>query len=114
MDNQRNPSPTEVQLIFKVVHLLYPDLHKFDLFKIMSEHIAEVDLKTAVSILTDTYNFYTKWIAVKEIDWDLLLSESHEIEGKYECELCRKILIEVVMIIEADYMNRKGSAENGQ
>lgn len=62
------------------------------------------------SIFSDTYNFYTKWIAVKEIDWDLLLSESHEIEGKYECELCCKILVELIAVIETNYMTTKGES----
>lgn len=52
-------------------------------------------------IYKDTYNFYTKWIAVKELNWETVIAESRDIEQKHPFELCRKILVEVVAIIEA-------------
>jgi len=76
MNENRNPSPKEVQLIYK-----------------------------------DTYNFYLKWIAVKEINWDLVIDESHEIEGRYLFELTVKILVELVGIIEINYMSQRKEVE---
>lgn len=58
-------------------------------------------------IYKDTYNFYLKWIAVKELDWEAVIAESRDIEQKYPFELCRKILVEVVMIIEANYLAKE-------
>ena len=63
-------------------------------------------------IFSDTYKFYLKWIAVKDIDWGLVIAESHDIEAKYPFELCIKILVELVAVIEADHKekeNRNGS-----
>lgn len=57
-------------------------------------------------IYKETYNFYTKWIAVNEPDWDLIIAKSREIEQKYPFELCQKILVELVSIIETSYMGR--------
>jgi len=65
------------------------------------------------SIFSDTYNFYTKWIAVKEIDWDLLLSESHEIELRYPFELTVKMLVELITIIETNYISQMEENNNG-
>jgi hypothetical protein len=62
-------------------------------------------------IFKDTYYFYLKWIAVKDkINWDLVISESHDIEIKYPFELCRKILVEIVAVIETAYMERSEGA----
>jgi hypothetical protein len=60
-------------------------------------------------IFKDTYNFYLKWIAVNEVDWGMVISESHEIEAKYPFELNRKILVEIVAVIQADYMGRSNN-----
>jgi hypothetical protein len=62
-------------------------------------------------IFRDTYIYYTKWIAVKEPDWDLVLSEGRILEAKYPFELCRKILVEIISIIEFNTM--KGGLPNG-
>lgn len=58
-------------------------------------------------VYKDTYNFYTKWIAVKEPDWDLVISESREIEARYPFDLCRIILVELIDIIEAHFMKKE-------
>lgn len=60
------------------------------------------------SIFSDTYTFYTKWIAVKEPDWSEVIADSRAIEQKYNCELCCKILIELIAAIETAYMQAKG------
>ena len=73
----------------------------------MSEEIRNPSPTEVRSIFSVTYNFYLKWIAVKLVDWDLVISESREIEGKYPYELTRKILVEIVNILEANQM--KGS-----
>lgn len=57
-------------------------------------------------IFADTYVFYTKWIAVKEPDWDELLRETRQLEKKYPFDLSRKMLVEVVAVIEKTYMER--------
>jgi len=72
MNDNRNPSPKEVQSIYK-----------------------------------DTYNFYLKYIAVKEINWDLVIAESHEIEGRYPFELTVKMLVELITIIETHHMSQR-------
>lgn len=58
-------------------------------------------------IFKDTYNFYTKWTAVKEPDWSEVMAEVYSLEVKYPFELCRKILVEIVAIIEANYMTKE-------
>lgn len=60
-------------------------------------------------IFSNVYLLYTKWIAVKEPDWDKLIDESREIETRYPYELCRKMLVEVVSVIENSYMGRSKS-----
>lgn len=63
-------------------------------------------------IYKDTYNFYLKWIAVKgEIDWKVLIADAHEIEQKYPFELCTKMLVELVAVIETAYMERMNKNE---
>lgn len=57
-------------------------------------------------IFSEVYVLYTKWIAVKEPDWDKLLEESREIEQKYPFDLCRKMLSEMINVIENSYMER--------
>ncbi len=58
-------------------------------------------------IFKDTYNLYLKWIAVKEPDWEAVIAEARDIEQKYPFGSCRKILVEVVDIIEANYMTKE-------
>jgi len=72
MEESRNPSPKEVQLIYK-----------------------------------DTYNFYLKWLAVKEPNWEEVIIDSRGIEATYPFDLCRKILVEIIAILEKSYMERK-------
>lgn len=58
------------------------------------------------SIFLDTYTFYTKWIAVNEPNWDELISDSRVLEHKYQCDLCNKILVELISTIEQSYIER--------
>ena len=61
-------------------------------------------------IFKDTYNFYLKWVAVKEVvNWEDVLEDGRLIERQYPFELCRKILLELIDIIEKNYMERTQS-----
>lgn len=53
-----------------------------------------------------TYLFFQKWITVKNVDWGALMADVRMLEKKYPFELCRKILVELVSIIETSYMGR--------
>jgi len=64
------------------------------------------DSQQVRKIFKDTYNFYTEWVAVKEIDWEALMIEVRQIEQTHPFELCRKILVELLSIIEATHMER--------
>jgi hypothetical protein len=58
-------------------------------------------------IFKDTYNFYLNWKDIdNEEDWNILTDESREIEKRYPFDLCLKILIGILNIIEKDYMRR--------
>lgn len=59
-------------------------------------------------IFNDTYNvFYKKWIDIsKQEDWDKLMQDVYELNDKYNCSLCRQILLELVEVIESDYKAR--------
>lgn len=59
-----------------------------------------------------TYLFYTKWIAVKDIVWDAVLEEAREIEQKYPFDLCARILVGTLDVIDANYMKER-DANNG-
>jgi hypothetical protein len=62
-------------------------------------------------IFKDTYNFYFKWIAVKEPDWEEVLSEGRTLEKKYPFHLCWIILSELISTLE--YHAMKGGLPNG-
>jgi hypothetical protein len=64
--------------------------------------------KEVQEIFKYTYLFYTKWIAVKEINWNEALDEARELESRYPFELCRMMLVEIVNIIEKTHMERGG------
>lgn len=51
-------------------------------------------------IFKETYLFYTKWISVTDPDWNRLMQEAHELNQKYPYSLCRRILLELVEVIE--------------
>lgn len=76
MSDQRNPSPKEVQFIFR-----------------------------------DIYNFYTKYLAVKEVNWSGFLNEVYALEKLYPFDLCHKMLLEIIDIVEAEKM--KEGLDNG-
>lgn len=71
--------------------------------------------KEVQEIFKYTYLFYTKWIAVKEIDWNQLLEDARELESQYPFDLCKKILVGLVNVLEQVYMNNatKRSEDDG-
>jgi hypothetical protein len=58
-------------------------------------------------IYKDTYNFYLKWKDISSPDdWDALMKDMHEIDQRYNCDLCRQILIELVKVIQDEFKRR--------
>lgn len=64
------------------------------------------------NIFNETYNvFYTKWKSISNpSDWDRLMQDVRELNQKYPYSLCRKMLLELVEIIE-DEFKRRGKDE---
>jgi hypothetical protein len=61
-------------------------------------------------IFNETYNvFYRKWKDISNPDdWPKLMQEMHEIDDKYQCELCSKILLELVVVIQNEFLKKQG------
>ncbi|MDF2906813.1 MAG: hypothetical protein K0R34_2134 [Herbinix sp.] len=60
-------------------------------------------------IFKDTYNFYLKWKDISNPeDWVILMKEMKEIDHRYDCDLCRQILLELVKVIENEFKSREG------
>ena len=59
-------------------------------------------------IFNDTYNvFYKKWKDISSLEqWVDLVQDASRINQKYNCELCKQILLELVKVIE-DYFKRR-------
>ena len=58
-------------------------------------------------IYKDTYNFYLKWKNISTYtDWPILIQEAGEIHKKYPYQICKRILLELVEIIEAEFMEK--------
>jgi hypothetical protein len=52
-------------------------------------------------IFKDTYNYYLRWKDISNPDdWVILMQEMKEIDHRYDCDLCRQILLELVKVIE--------------
>ena len=64
-------------------------------------------------IFNDTYNvFYKKWKDISSLEqWVDLIQDMSRINQKYNCELCKQILLELVKVIE-DGFKRRVSDEN--
>lgn len=60
------------------------------------------------SIFNETYNvFYKKWKDISnQDDWPKLMQEMREIDAKYDCDLCRQILLELVRVIENEFKRK--------
>lgn len=61
-------------------------------------------------IFKDTYNLYVKYKNIQEDEeFEELVKETHELHKKYPFELCEKILVELLSVIEKYYNEcRKG------
>ena len=59
-------------------------------------------------IFNDTYNvFYKKWKDISSPEqWVQLMQDMREIDQKYNCDLCRQILLELVKVIEDEFKRR--------
>jgi len=61
-------------------------------------------------IFNDTHNvFYKKWKDISTADqWANLIKDMHEIDSRYQCDLCRQILLELVKVIEHEFKSKEG------
>jgi hypothetical protein len=59
-------------------------------------------------IFNDTYNvFYKKWKDISNPeDWVKIAQDMRDINNRYNCELCKQILLELVKCIEAEYKTK--------
>ena len=64
-------------------------------------------------IYKDTYNFFTKYAGMVDIDHDAMIAEVRAIEAQYPFELCRKLLVEDVAIIDGYYRESQKAKEGG-
>lgn len=64
------------------------------------------------NIFNDIYNkFYLKWKDISNpTDWDDLMHDMRNLSDKYPYPLCRKILLELVQVIE-DGFNKLGGID---
>ncbi|HBI73637.1 MAG TPA: hypothetical protein DDY59_10645 [Lachnospiraceae bacterium] len=62
------------------------------------------------NIFNETYNvFYKKWRNISNPDdWPKLMQEMYEIDAKYDCDLCRQILLELVKVMQDEFLKRQG------
>lgn len=67
------------------------------------------DHETVKQIMNEAYNgFYLKWRNNLTIDnADQMMQEVNELDEKYPYPLCRKILLELVEIIEDGFKKRE-------
>ena len=66
-------------------------------------------------IFNDTYNiFYKKWKDISTLEqWVDLIQDMSRINQKYNCELCKQILLELVKVIEDGFKQREVVADGG-
>jgi len=63
-------------------------------------------------IFKETYNFYLKWKSISNLsDWGALMQEARELNVKYPYPLCRRILLELVEIIENEFKKRNDDVD---
>lgn len=75
----------------------------------MDENNKKIPSPTEVKqIFNEAYNiFYRKWHTISDPEqWVQLMQEMREIDQKYNCDLCRQILIELVRVIEDEFKRR--------
>lgn len=64
-------------------------------------------------IYKDTYNFFTKYSAMEDIDHTAMIAEVKILEAQYPFDLCRKLLVEDVAILDGYYRERQKAKEGG-
>lgn len=60
-------------------------------------------------IFNETYNvFYKKWINPNTpYNPDLMLHEARELNHKYDCNLCRNMITDLIVCIEEEWRRRQ-------
>jgi hypothetical protein len=78
----------------------------------LTEKVAKTPDQSEVrQIFNETYNvFYKKWKDISSLEqWVDLMKDMHEIDRRYQCGLCRQILLELVKVIENEFKSKEGS-----
>ncbi len=78
----------------------------------ISDIAKKIPTQTEVrQIFNDTYNvFYKKWKDISNPDdWVKVAQDMRDINRKYDCELCKAILLELVKSIESEFKQREVS-----
>ena len=67
------------------------------------------DHETVKQIFNETYNvFYLKWKSISNpADWKALMQDVRDLNEKYPYPLCRRILLELVEIIEDGFQREE-------
>jgi len=76
----------------------------------MDENNKKIPSPTEVKqIFNEAYNiFYRKWHTISDQEqWVQLTQEMREIDQKYNCDLCRQILLELVVVIQEEFLKRR-------
>jgi hypothetical protein len=63
------------------------------------------------AIFNETYNvFYKKWInSNTPFNADAMMQEVHAINQKYDCKLCRHMLVDLIVCIQNEWKRRNQS-----
>lgn len=80
----------------------------------MAELAKNIPTQTEVrQIFHDTYNvFYKKWKDISSAEqWVQLMQDMREIDLRYNCDLCRQILLELVKVIEFEFKSKEVNDE---
>lgn len=98
---------SDVKSTFSSTYSLYKDNLNNPVFWAIMGNIKGESPAKVVQIMTDTYNFYTKWNKARdqeEFPWSQMRTEAIELVHKYnDCDLCRKVLTALMNIIEQDF-----------
>lgn len=81
----------------------------------MDENNKKIPSPTEVKqIFNEAYNiFYRKWHTISDQEqWASLMQEMREIDNRYNCDLCRQILLELVKVIEDEFLKRRDTDVN--
>ena len=67
------------------------------------------------NIFNETYNvFYKKWKNISNLDdWKIMRQEAIELDRKYDCELCRHMVADLIECIEEEWRLKNNGEEDG-